>query len=73
MVLKSAKNPDSVARARTNIRAAGLEQIEIIEGDIFHLEAIPGQFDYVLAEASHNAIPGKAKILASIHINSNRR
>jgi cyclopropane fatty-acyl-phospholipid synthase-like methyltransferase len=64
------KNPDSVARARTNICAAGLEdRVEIIEGDIFHLEAIPGQFDYVLAEAilTMQSPPGKAKILAGIH------
>lgn len=64
------KNPDSVARSRVNIRAAGLEhQIEIIEGDIFHLEAIPGKFDYVLAEAilTMQSPPGKAKILAGIH------
>lgn len=64
------KDSDSVARARFNIRAAGLEnQIEIIEGDIFHLEAIPGQFDYVLAEAilTMQSPPGKAKILAGIH------
>lgn len=64
------KNSDSVARSRVNIRAAGLEnQIQIIEGDIFHLEAIPGQFDYVLAEAilTMQSPPGKAKILAGIH------
>ncbi len=64
------KNPDSVARARANIRAAGLEnQIEIIEGDIFHLEAIPGKFDYVLAEAilTMQSPPGKAKVLNGIH------
>ena len=64
------KDSDSVARARVNIRAAGYEnQIEIIEGDIFHLEAIPGQFDYVLAEAilTMQSPPGKAKILAGIH------
>jgi predicted O-methyltransferase YrrM len=54
------KNPDSVARARENIRAAGLEgQVEIIEGDIFHLDTIPGQFDYV-------SPAGKAKILQGI-------
>jgi cyclopropane fatty-acyl-phospholipid synthase-like methyltransferase len=64
------KNPQSVVRARENIRAAGLEgQVKILEGDIFHLEAIPGQFDYVLAEAilSMQSIPGKAKILQEIH------
>ncbi len=64
------KNPDSVARARANVRAAGLEgQVEIIEGDIFHLEAISGQFDYVFAEAilSMQSAPGKAKILREIH------
>ena len=64
------KNPDSVARARANVHAAGLEgQVEIIEGDIFHLEAISGQFDYVFAEAilSMQSAPAKAKILQEIH------
>ncbi|GAB4182752.1 MAG: class I SAM-dependent methyltransferase [Coleofasciculaceae cyanobacterium] len=63
------KNPDSVARAWENIRAAGLEgQVEIIEGDIFHLDTIPGQFDYVFAEAilSMQSPAGKAKILQGI-------
>lgn len=63
------KNPASVARARTNIQAAGLtDRITIIEGDIFHLEAISGQFDYVFAEAilSMQSAPGKANILAGI-------
>ena len=64
------KNPASVARALANIQAAGLtEQITIIEGDIFHLEAISGQFDYVFAEAilSMQSAPGKANILNGIH------
>ncbi|OYD97623.1 SAM-dependent methyltransferase [Nostoc sp. 'Peltigera membranacea cyanobiont' 210A] len=64
------KNPDSVALARANICAAGLEnQVEIIEGNIFNLEAIPGKFDYVLAEAilTMQSPLGKAKILAEIH------
>lgn len=64
------KNPDSVTIARANVRTAGLEnQVEIIAGDIFHLEEIPGKFDYVLAEAilSMQSPPGKAKILAGIH------
>ncbi|MEH1810070.1 SAM-dependent methyltransferase [Nostoc sp.] len=64
------KNPDSVACARTNICAAGLEnQVEIIEGNIFNLEAIPGKFDYVLAEAilTMQSPLGKVKILAEIH------
>ncbi|MHC5743916.1 MAG: SAM-dependent methyltransferase [Nostoc sp.] len=64
------KNPDSVACARTNICAAGLEnQVEIIEGNIFNLEAISGKFDYVLAEAilTMQSPLGKAKILAEIH------
>lgn len=63
------KNPASVARARANIQAAGLTgQITIIEGDIFHLEAISGQFDYVFAEAilSMQSAPGKANILNGI-------
>ncbi|MGA9377515.1 MAG: class I SAM-dependent methyltransferase [Phormidium sp.] len=64
------KNPASVARARANIQAAGLaDKITIIEGDIFHLEAISGEFDYVFAEAilSMQSAPGKAKILSGIH------
>ena len=63
------KNPDSVARARANIEAAGLTgQVEVIEGDVFHLEAISEQFDYVLAEAilTMQSPPGKTKILRSI-------
>lgn len=64
------KNPDSVARAQANIQAAGLVgQVEVLEGDIFNLEAISEQFDYVLAEAilTMQSPPGKAKILRSIH------
>jgi predicted O-methyltransferase YrrM len=63
------KNSESVQKARRNVQLAGLEnQIEIIEGDIFHLEAISGQFDYVLAEAilSMQSASGKAKILTGV-------
>jgi SAM-dependent methyltransferase len=63
------KNPESVARARENIRAAGLEdRVEIFEGDIFHLDAISQQFDYVLAEAilTMQSPSGKTKILTGI-------
>lgn len=63
------KNPESVQKARENIRVAGLEnQIEIVEGDIFHLETISGQFDHVLAEAilSMQSASGKAKVLQGI-------
>ncbi|HIK14432.1 MAG TPA: methyltransferase domain-containing protein [Leptolyngbyaceae cyanobacterium M33_DOE_097] len=63
------KNPESVARARANIQAAGLaDQVQVIEGDIFHLEQIPGQFDYVLAEAilTMQSLPAKVKILHGI-------
>ncbi|MEM8642029.1 MAG: class I SAM-dependent methyltransferase [Cyanobacteria bacterium P01_G01_bin.54] len=64
------KNPDSVARAHANVAAAGLTgQVEIREGDIFHLEDITEPFDYVLAEAilTMQSAPAKAKILAGIH------
>lgn len=63
------KNPESVATARENVAAAGLNnRVEIIEGDIFHLERITQQFDYVLAEAilTMQAAAGKAKVLAGI-------
>lgn len=64
------KNPESVARARENVAQAGLsDRVEILEGDIFHLDRIPQQFDYVLAEAilTMQSLPGKTKILAGIH------
>lgn len=63
------KNADSVARARANVAAAGLsDQITIVEGDIFQLAGINGQFDYVLAEAilSMQSDLGKAKVLAGV-------
>jgi cyclopropane fatty-acyl-phospholipid synthase-like methyltransferase len=63
------KNPDSVAKARKNIKAAGLEdRVTIIEGDIFQLDKITDKFDYVLAEAilTMQADAGKAKILSGI-------
>lgn len=63
------KNPESVARARANVAEAGLsDQVDIREGDIFHLERIPEQFDYVLGEAilSMQSAPGKAKILQGV-------
>ncbi|WP_197984855.1 class I SAM-dependent methyltransferase [Leptolyngbya sp. Cla-17] len=69
------KNPDSVVRACANVAAAGLsDQIQIIEGDIFHLDRLSEQFDYVLAEAilTMQSPIGKAKILTSIHDRLNR-
>lgn len=64
------KNPASVAKARENIQAAGLEgQVTIIEADIFHLEGISEEFDYVFAEAilSMQSAPAKAKLLSEIY------
>jgi predicted O-methyltransferase YrrM len=63
------KDPNSVARARANVAAAGLtHQVDILEGDIFHLERITEQFDYVLAEAilTMQSDSGKAKILRGV-------
>ncbi len=63
------KNPDSVAKARENIKAAGLsERITILEGDIFQLDKITDKFDYVLAEAilTMQSDAGKTKILAAV-------
>lgn len=64
------KNPDSVIRARANIEAAGVAHlVEVIEGDIFKLDEISEQFDYVLAEAilTMQSPLGKAKLFRSIH------
>ncbi|MDJ0649755.1 MAG: class I SAM-dependent methyltransferase [Xenococcaceae cyanobacterium MO_188.B19] len=63
------KNPDSVAKAREKIKAAGLsDRVTIIEGDIFQLDKITDKFDYVLAEAilTMQSDVGKAKILSAI-------
>ncbi|MEG4808077.1 class I SAM-dependent methyltransferase [Microcoleus sp. F8-D3] len=63
------KNPESVARARANVAAAGLsDRVEIVEGDIFHLHRISQQFDWVLAEAilTMQSPSGKAKIVSGI-------
>ncbi len=63
------KNPDSVAKARENIKAAGLsDRVTIIEGDIFQLDKITDKFDYVLAEAilTMQSDAGKAKVLLGI-------
>lgn len=64
------KNPNSVARARTNVAAAGLSrQIEIIEGNIFNLDQLTEQFDFVLAEAilTMQSPIAKAKLLTEIY------
>ena len=63
------KNPDSVAKARENIKAAGLsDRVTILEGDIFKLDKITDKFDYVLSEAilTMQSDVGKAKILSGI-------
>ncbi|MGL6340375.1 MAG: SAM-dependent methyltransferase [Waterburya sp.] len=63
------KNPNSVAKARENIKAAGLsDQVTILEGDIFQLDEITDKFDYVLAEAilTMQSDVGKATILSGI-------
>jgi cyclopropane fatty-acyl-phospholipid synthase-like methyltransferase len=63
------KNPASMAKARENIKNAGLEdKITILEGDIFQLEAITEKFDYILAEAilTMQSPVGKAKVLQAI-------
>ena len=63
------KNPESVARARANVAAAGLsDRVEFVEGDIFHLDRLSQQFDWVLAEAilTMQSPSGKAKIVSGI-------
>lgn len=64
------KNPESVARACTNIKTAGAAPlVQVIEGDIFFLDRISEQFDYVLAEAilTMQSPTGKAKVLKNIY------
>jgi len=62
------RNPDSVARARANIQAAGLVgQVEVLQGIFSTWRRF--RADYVLAEAilTMQSPPGKTKILRSIH------
>ena len=63
------KDPGRVERARANIAAAKLtEQVQIIEGNIFQLDQITEQFDYILAEAilTMQSPAGKAALLSAI-------
>jgi ubiquinone/menaquinone biosynthesis C-methylase UbiE len=63
------KNLRRVESAQTRVRSTGLsDQVQIIPGDIFHLESIDQQFDYVLAEAilTMQSPAGKAKILQGV-------
>jgi cyclopropane fatty-acyl-phospholipid synthase-like methyltransferase len=64
------KNLDNVAKAQAKIKEMGLEsQVQIIHGDIFDLDSISEQFDYVLAEAilSMQSAIAKAKILQTVY------
>ena len=64
------KSYDRVATAQAKVKAAGLnDQVQILQGDIFHLESIPMQFDYVLAEAilTMQSSMGKNMILQGVH------
>lgn len=63
------RNMESVAAAQANIAAAGVtDQVSVIEGDIFHLDRVASEFDFVLAEAilTMQAASAKAKILAGV-------
>jgi cyclopropane fatty-acyl-phospholipid synthase-like methyltransferase len=63
------RDADRVAIAQAQVRAAGLaDQVQILQGDIFHLEGISQQFDYVLAEAilTMQSPGGKAKMLQGV-------
>lgn len=63
------KSPERVAVAQARVKAAGLsDQVQILQGDIFQLESIPSQFDYVLAEAilTMQSAAGKNAILQGV-------
>jgi ubiquinone/menaquinone biosynthesis C-methylase UbiE len=63
------KSPDRVATAQARVKAAGLsDRVQILQGDIFHLESISTQFDYVLAEAilTMQSSTGKNVILQGV-------
>ncbi len=63
------RNVESVIAAQTNIAAARVtEQVKVVEGDITQLDQIPGEFDFVLAEAilTMQSSSAKAKILSGV-------
>ncbi|MBP0029268.1 class I SAM-dependent methyltransferase [Roseofilum sp. Guam] len=63
------RNTDSVATAQANIVAAGAkDRVNVIEGDILNLDRVPGEFDFVLAEAilTMQSPSAKAKILRGV-------
>ncbi|NKB17629.1 MAG: class I SAM-dependent methyltransferase [Pseudanabaena sp. CRU_2_10] len=63
------KSPERVAIAQARVESAGLsDRVQIIQGDIFHLESIAKQFDYVLAEAilTMQSATGKNAILQGV-------
>ncbi|OKH12956.1 SAM-dependent methyltransferase [[Limnothrix rosea] IAM M-220] len=63
------RNEDSVAIAQENIAAAEVPgQVQVIPGDIQRLADVPGEFDFVLAEAilTMQSPVQRAKILAGI-------
>jgi SAM-dependent methyltransferase len=63
------KDADRVAQAQAQVRSVGLQdQVQILQGDIFHLDAITETFDYVLAEAilTMQSPPAKAQILRGV-------
>jgi cyclopropane fatty-acyl-phospholipid synthase-like methyltransferase len=63
------KSCDRVATAQARVKAAGLsDQVQILQGNIFQLESISTQFDYVLAEAilTMQSSTGKNAILQGV-------
>jgi predicted O-methyltransferase YrrM len=63
------KDCDRVAIAQARVQAAGLgDRVQIVEGNIFELESLSQQFDYVLAEAilTMQSPAGKTKILQGV-------
>jgi cyclopropane fatty-acyl-phospholipid synthase-like methyltransferase len=63
------KSPDRVATALARVNAAGLsDRVQILQGDIFQLESISTQFDFVLAEAilTMQSSTGKNAILQGV-------
>jgi SAM-dependent methyltransferase len=63
------KNPNNVAIAQERVQAAKLDShVQIIQGNIFRLDAIAETFDYVWAEAilTMQTAEGKTKILHGV-------
>lgn len=59
--------PDMVTRARQNLAAAGMTDVEVLEGTAEQLPFAENSFDLVISNGVLNLSPDKERIFAEIH------